>query len=325
MKLYEFLFPHSSCISVSQSLSDTEDVISSPNVTTVLKVSAYAISIAMLLGSFIWAYWPTLFNCIEAWNNEPDYSHGYLVPPLAACMLWFRRDKIPVAKPSGRLFGLLLIILIIPIRGFTAKYYLDPIDGWSILIWLTGAICFLGGWRLCWWSLPAVIFLGFMVPLPFRMERWVSLPLQGIATQVSGWILQLFGQAALVKGHTILLGDQHLEIEQACSGLRIFVGIGALAFAYIVFTRRAWWEKGILLLSVIPIAILANSSRIVATGLLYVYASGDVAKKFSHDAAGWVMIPLAAAMFGLVLIYMSRLTQEVEQLNVADVLQAKRG
>ncbi len=325
MKLLEFLFPHPFCISDSRSLSDTENVISSLNVTTVLKASAYVISSAMLVGSFIWAYWPTLLNCIEAWNHEPDYSHGYLVPPLAACMLWFRRDRIPVTKPSGRLFGLLLIVLIIPIRGFAAKYYLDPIDGWSILIWTAGTICLLGGWRICWWSLPAVIFLGFMVPLPYRMERWISLPLQGIATQVSGWILQLFGQPALVKGHTILLGDQHLEIEQACSGLRIFVGIAALAFAYFVFTRRAWWENGVLLLSVFPIAILANSSRIVATGLLYVYASSEMAKKFSHDAAGWVMIPLAAAMFGLVLIYLSRLTQEVEQLDVADVLRSKRG
>jgi exosortase len=320
-----FPLTYSAPVLDTESFNEAKNEIDKLEARTVWKVSMYAIAGAMLLGSFLWAYWPTLLNFIKAWNNEPDYSHGYLVPPLALCMLWFRRDRLTLEKPTWRIIGLLLIFFSIAIRGFAAKYYLDPVDGWSILIWVAGVVCFLWGWRVCWWSLPAVVFLGFMVPLPFRMERWISMPLQGIATQVSGWILQLFGQPALVKGHTILLGEHYLEVEQACSGLRIFVGIGALAFAYIVFTRRAWWEKGVLLLSVIPIAILANSSRIVATGLLYRYASSEAAKKFSHDAAGWVMIPLAAAMFGLVLIYMSRLTQEIEQLDVADVWRSTRG
>ena len=100
-----------------------------------------------------------------------------------------------------------------------------------------------------WWSLPSIAFLWFMVPLPFRVERWLSLPLQGAATKLSCWILQALGQPALAEGHVILLGDNRLEVEQACSGLRIFVGIVALAFAYAILMRRQWWEKALLLLS----------------------------------------------------------------------------
>ena len=69
------------------------------------------------------------------------------------------------------------------------------------------------------------------------------------------------------------MGEHPLEVEQACSGLRIFIGIGALAFAYVVIVRRAWWEKAVLLLSVVPIALIANATRVVATGLLYQYVS----------------------------------------------------
>ena len=76
----------------------------------------------------------------------------------------------------------------------------------------------------------------------------------------------------------------------------------------------------------LPIAIVANVLRVVATGLLFQYlAEGDTAKKFSHDAAGWVMIPLAAALFALVLWYLDRLWQEVEVLEVGAIARRARG
>ncbi len=74
-------------------------------------------------------------------------------------------------------------------------------------------------------------------------------------------------------------------------------------------------------LSALPIALLANSARIVATGLLYQYASTEAAKKFSHEASGWVMIVFAAGLFGLVLWYLSRLVKEVETVGVGDVIR----
>jgi exosortase len=212
----------------------------------------------------------------------------------------------------------------VAVRVYGAHFYLDALDGWSILLWVAGVVWLLGGWKVMWWAAPSIAFLWFMVPLPYRMERWLSLPLQGAATKLSCWILQALGQPALAEGHTIILGKNQLEVEQACSGLRIFVGIVALAFAYVIVVRRAWWEKGLLLLSAVPIALLANAARIVATGLLYQYASGEAAKKFSHDAAGWVMILFAAGLFGLVLLYLSRLVRDVELVGVGDVIRRQR-
>ncbi|MFV2069809.1 MAG: exosortase/archaeosortase family protein [Pirellulales bacterium] len=142
---------------------------------------------------------------------------------------------------------------------------------------------------------------------------------------MSAWTLQSLGQPVLAKGNTILLGEHQLEVEQACSGLRIFVGIGALAFAYVIVVRRTWWEKLLLLLSALPIALLANSARIVVTGLLYQLVSGEAARTFSHDVAGWVMIPFAAALFGVVLWCVGKLTREIELVDVSAVIQRQHG
>jgi exosortase len=276
-----------------------------------------------MLAAFVWSYWPALGKLVSAWESEPDYSHGYFVLPLALFFLYARRDTFPGWSPTFAWPGVALIVLSIGVRMFGARYYVDAIDAWSMLFWVAGVVWLLGGWRVLWWSAPSIAFLWFMIPLPWKAERLLSLPLQRIATKLSCWTLQCLGQPALYEGNVIHIEDYQLEVAQACSGLRIFVGIIALAFAYIVLVKRSWWERGLLLLSVIPIALIANSARIVATGLLNRYVSGEAAHKFTHDVSGYVMIPFAAGLFALVLWYVGKLTREVELVGVGEVVRGE--
>ena len=143
--------------------------------------------------------------------------------------------------------------------------------------------------------------LFFMIPLPYSIEQMLAQPLQAVSTKLSTGLLQCFLQPAVAEGNTIVLGDQTLEVARACSGLRIFMGIAAMAFAVMVLFPRSIFNKFMMVLSIIPITLLVNSLRIVATGLLYQVGYSEAAKRLSHDVAGWVMIPLAAALFGLTL------------------------
>jgi exosortase len=296
----------------SQHSSATESTIVMSRQQT-LKLTAVG---GLLAAAFLWSYWPTLSGLADMWNHVQDYSHGYLVAPLAVLFLWARRDRMPMVATGLAWPGLVLILVSVAMRFAGAWYYFDSLDGWSILLWVAGVVWFFLGRSFVWWSLPSIIFLLFMVRLPYRLELALSLPLQTIATQLSCWVLQMLGQPAIAEGHTIFLGAHTLEVEQACSGLRIFIGIAALAFAYVVIVRRAWWEKAVLVLSVIPIALVANATRVVATGLLYQLVSGEAAKKFSHDVAGWAMILYAAGLFALVLWYLGKLVREVEPVDI---------
>ncbi|MEX2561277.1 MAG: exosortase/archaeosortase family protein, partial [Pirellulales bacterium] len=179
-------------------------------------------------------------------------------------------------------------------------------------LWVGGVCWLLGGWRLFRWALPAVAFLAFMIPLPYRTEQFLSLPLQSVATRISCWWLECFGQPVLTQGNVILLEDVTLEVAQACSGLRMFVSIFALAFVYSVLSPRPWWMKAVLFASAAPIAMLANSARIAGTGLLYLAFPHDTARQLIHEAGGWSMIPLAAGLMGLLLWYLGRLVVPVE-------------
>lgn len=281
--------------------------------------SDYFVKIALgtvLLGGFGWAYWPTLVELVKAWNSQPDYSHGYFVVPLALCFLWARQDRFPGATKGIAWAGSIVLVASVGMRAFGACFFMAAIDGWSIMLWVGGVVWLFWGRRVLWWSLPSIAFLCFMVPLPYRIERWLSLPLQRVATNLSCWVLQFLGQPALAEGNTIHLGEHQLEVAQACSGLRIFVGIVAVAFAYLILVRRPWWERVVLLVSVVPIALVANATRIVGMGLLCQYVSGQAGKDFAHNGSGLVMIPFAAGLFALVLWYLGKLVREVELVDV---------
>ena len=245
----------------------------------------------VLLAAFLWAYWPTLGSIVHAWVRYPDYSHGFFVLPLAIGFLWMRRSSFPRDAIHPSLIGLALLLLACAIRIVAGFYYLQPLDGWTIPLWVAAVVWLLFGTASLRWSLPSILFLWFMMPIPFTAERWLSLPLQRIATKLSTACLLMLGQPAISEGNTIWLGDQQLFIEEACSGMRIFVGIFALAFAYVLFSRWNWWQKALVLFAAVPVALIANMSRVVVTGLLYQFASDEAAKTFCHDISGLVMIP----------------------------------
>ena len=101
----------------------------------------------VLVGVFVWAYLPTLNNLVYQWGRVADYSHGYLVVPIAIAILWLRRDQFPERVSSSWWLGLGLFMIAAVMRWYAAKYFLEPLVGWTIPIWVAGCVSLLFGWR----------------------------------------------------------------------------------------------------------------------------------------------------------------------------------
>ena len=261
--------------------------------------------VEMALLSFgAWAYGPTLRNTFAAWNANPDYSHGFLVPLLALWFLWARREDRAKSESTPSWKGLALLVLAGLLRFAAGRFYLPELDGWSIPIWLGGIVFLFHGPKVFRWALPSLAFLWFATPLPGSLEIFLSTPLQHFAAQLGSWSLRLAGQPAIAEGTTILLNEHVLDIERACSGLRMFYGIFAFAVACVILTRLRGWGALALLLAAVPVALAANVVRIAVTGILLQSVSGEAARKFSHDFAGFVMIPFAVFLFILLVLWL---------------------
>ena len=173
-------------------------------------VFRWALYLGVVLVLTMWLFGATLLQLVQVWENEPDYSHGYLVIPFSLMILWWRRDLLPKDSLTPGWGGLFLVLASMGVAFAGTRFFIVPLAGWTMIVWLCGACWVLLGNRAFVWALPGLLFLFFMVPLPFRVEQLMSWRLQLIATQISSWMLQILGQPAIAEANIVYLGEQVL-------------------------------------------------------------------------------------------------------------------
>ncbi|MEQ9407006.1 MAG: exosortase, partial [Fuerstiella sp.] len=283
-----------------------------PDSNSRIPASVHAILIAAV-ALLLWAYWPTWGDLFETWMSDPDYNHGFLVIPIAGWLLWQRRDLLTGMTIRPSWWGLVLLLMAAGVRWIGAEFFFREFEAWSIPFWLGGVVLLFGGWPLLRWSAGSIAFLWFMTPLPGSFTNFISLPLQKASAVLSTWTLHLFAQPAVLRGTTISLGDQMLDVERACSGLRICYGTLALSVAYVVLTRPRLYKSILLIGASVPLAIVANSTRVTLTGLLFQVVSGEKAHGIAHDFSGLLMLPMAVFLLWLFHLCIDRVVAAFER------------
>lgn len=257
------------------------------------------------------AYWNMLTLTASFWS-QGLYSHGWLVPAFAAVLLWMRAEPFRPVPALDRWIGLGIFVMGLAVRIGGAMFYSDPVDRLSFLIVLLGAYLMVGGWHLIRWAGPAIGFLIFMYPLPSILESRILGELQKWATIASTLVFQTLGFAAIRRGNLIVMDsvpNGHLNVAEACSGLRMATIFVALSVAIVLLVERPWWDKVVILVSSIPIALFVNMVRITMTGLLLMTPLGENenAAQIIHDWSGYLMPIMAMGLMWLELWILSKL------------------
>jgi exosortase len=280
-------------------------------------------ALGVLVLVVIWGYWNSLCEVALEWQR-PQYSHGWLIPAFTIALLWMRLNPLGPVRIAERWWGLGVVAVSLALRVLTAFYSLEVPEMMTLVPTLIGCFLLVGGWKALRWAGPAVAFLIFMFPLPWSVENALLVPLQNIATKASTYALQTMGIGAYHVGNHISIEKLTLGVVDACSGLRMTTIFVALSVAIVLVTDRPWWERLIVLVSAIPIAIIVNVTRITVTGLAHLYVGKELADKIFHDWAGWLMVPMALILLFLELKILTHLFVEVEPVRPVPVAPVGR-
>lgn len=254
-------------------------------------------SVAALMA---WAYAPTLAFLSEKWVGDPQYSHGFLVPLFSGYLLYQNRDRFRLAdfRPWPIVGGGVLVLAAV-LRVLAGGLLFHQLDVLSLLIALAGVAVAFGGKRLLALTAPAILFLAFAIPLPFELERNVGGPLKTSATAASTYLLQALGFPAVAEGNLILIDEVKLGVVDACSGLKMLMTFAAFSMGAVLLNRRTWFERGMVLLGIVPVAMLTNILRITATGVSHTFVHDKATNAWLHDVYGWFMMPLGLGLLAL--------------------------
>jgi exosortase len=255
-----------------------------------------AIGFLLLAASFVFLYHHVLYRLAQDWYTDDNYSHGFLVVPIALYFLWERRTKLKEAGQASSSLGLLIVLgsmalLLAGILG--SELFLTRI---SILGTLAGSILFLYGWKRFKVLLFPLAFLLLMIPIPAIIFNQIAFPLQLLASRFGEMALMVCQIPVLREGNVINLANTSLEVAEACSGIRSLVSLLTLGIVYGYFADSRIWIRIILAIGAIPIAIAANAIRVAGTGIAAHYYGPAAAQGFLHSFSGWIIFLAAFVM-----------------------------
>src|SRR5262249_23713149 len=128
-----------------------------------------------------------------------------------------------------------------------------------------------------------LLFLYLMCPLPHRVQDAASLPLQGMCTSVSTSFLETLGVPIDRFGHVLGIAGKKIAVSESCNGLRMAMAFLIVTAVVTYLVRRPAWQKGLVLLSCVPIALACNVARIMICALLYKLGYDQFADGLFHD------------------------------------------
>jgi exosortase len=255
--------------------------------------------LAWLGALLLFSYAPVLWRLVEQWDVDPDMGHGFFVPVVAGFIVWQNRRELLALTPSPNWWGLAVVLygaLQLYIATLGAELFLART---AFVISVIGIVLLLGGTAYVRLLAFPLFLLFFMVPIPAVVYTSITFPLQILASRVSTDALNVMQIPVLREGNVLELAQQKLSVVEACSGIRSLLSLTFLSLVYGYFFERKIWMRVVLFLSTIPIAIVANASRVTLTGVLTEYKP-ELAEGFFHTASGWVIFMVALAiMIGL--------------------------
>lgn len=266
-------------------------------------VGSAVITIVLAVGIF----GPILYYMGLHWSQVDDYSHGFLVAPLAVYFAWERRKKLRRVPIEPNWWG------VVPLALGSLSLAVGRLGveltsmRWAFVLTLIGLVILLLGMRVFRVLAFPLLFLFLMVPLPQSLVNVIAFPLQLIAADTAVSVMHLFGLPVLREGNIIHLPSTQLFVAEACSGLRSLMALGTLGVVFAYFFRKSWLERTLLVALTIPIAVLVNAFRVGLTACLTLWYGPGMAQGVIHQTEGFFTFGLAFAFLMLAATLLSKI------------------
>jgi exosortase B len=252
----------------------------------------------LLILGFVALYATGYFGLAKTTWTDSEEMHGPVVLAVALWALYQMRVKLFEAmQNSASLMAWPVLILGLGCFLIGKMLGIIVLEMGSQLFVFCGCLLLLGGTKAVKLALFPLVFLIFLVPLPGNLIDSLTGSLKQVVSIVAEDLLYWAGYPVARSGVTITIGQYQLLVADACSGLKSMFSLSAIGFLYLYLVEHKSRARNLLLvLSFLPIAFVANITRVM-TLILVTYHFGDAAGQgFVHDFAGLILFVFAVLL-----------------------------
>jgi len=240
-------------------------------------------------------YVPIFYRAATGFWQTDEGGHGPIILAVIVWLIWRNRAALfavpyqpaPASGVALLVFGLLLYVV-----GSSHGIALFAIGALAPIF--AGAVLAMRGWkvlRVFWFP---IFFVAFMVPLPGTFTDALTGPLKQLVSEIAEQVLYSAGYPIGRNGVTLTIGQYQLLVADACSGLNTMFSLSALGMLFMYLTARASIiHNVIMLVSILPIAFVANVVRVLVLILITYHFGDEAGQGYLHGTSGIVLLMVA--------------------------------
>ena len=275
------------------------------------------------------------------WRQNPDLSHGFLVPLIFLLLLgesrkngtrrWLAGGTGAVLAQVGAVSGGVVLFALAGLLAASVAWTHAVVSfllAASLGCFLAGGLVLLADARVrvlpCnWVSLTAILLWLLVAPLPTGTYARITLALQGGVTSAVLHTLHLLGIPARQHGNIIELATTTVGVEEACSGIRSLISCVFAGFFFAAWQVRRPAGRLALILIAPVLALGMNFLRSLILTLLA--NSGRNIAGAWHDLTGFAILALTAALLAWLAVLLETKKAAERTSNADNPIRVPRG
>ena len=244
-----------------------------------------------LLVALVGLFWPTFYSMVEIWERSETFTHGYLIFPISAWLIWGRRRHLARLAPQSDWRGLSGLALSGLAWLLADAGSVQVVAQYALIAMLIATVWAILGLQVVRAIFFPLMFLFMAVPV----GEFLIPPLMNFTADFTVAALQFTGIPVYREGTFFSIPSGDWSVVEGCSGLRYLIASITLGTLYAYLTYRSWQRRVLFTLAAFIVPVFANGARAYMIVMIAQLSNMQLALGVDHYIYGWVF-------FGLVML-----------------------
>lgn len=239
------------------------------------------------------AYQSTLRSMIATWSNSETFTHGFLIFPITACLIWTRRARILGLQARPDLWAVAGMLVTGAFWMIANLAEIQVIQQFTLIVQVILTLWAILGLNVVREMAFPLAFMFFAVPF----GEFLIPGLVHFTANFTVSVIQFTGIPIYRDGNTFSLPTGNWSVVEACSGIRYLIASLMLGSLFAYLNYKNFWKRLSFIVISIAFPVLANGLRAVMIVMIGHFSGMKFAVGVDHLIYGWFF-------FGIVMMFM---------------------
>lgn len=221
---------------------------------------------------------------IHIWTTNETYTHGFLIVPISAWLIWRKRHVLAAMTPSPAIAGIVPFFLCSIIWQLGHQAGAMVVEQYAMIGMIVSSALTVLGTRI----FKVLAFPLFFLVLAVPVGESLIPPLMNFTADFTVDALHLTGIPVYKEGTFFSLPDANWSVIDACSGLRYLISSLTLGILYAYLTYRSLSRKLAFVAISAVVPIFANGIRAYMIVMIGHLGGMRFARGIDHLIYGWI-------------------------------------